>query len=139
LLAEDAFEGARHQAAIVDSLGDLAARARLQGLSARQILKLFEGLSDGKDRAMVRLIDQEVEEGFPTLRLAQDADNRQHLPALVAAVRARRAARVPAEVRALELRRAKVMDAKADFYVRHLLDRGRNVAKLPKPRRVTGV
>ena len=55
LLAADALETAPQQATMTEALGDKAARAQLQGLSAHRILRLNSKLSDIRDRAKVRL------------------------------------------------------------------------------------
>ena len=138
LLADGALEGPRQQATMTEALADQAARAQLAGLSARSVLAIYQTLSDVRDRAKVRLIEAEARNGFPTLKLAHEADHSERVTQLVVAVQERRKGRVPAEVQALQHRRANVMNIRTYLLVRHLLDKQRGVAKLSKPRRMVG-
>lgn len=79
-------------AALLDVSATAAAEARLKGLSARDVRKLFEASSDVRHRCVVLAIEQAYELGQVRVETDADGAELQHLQRLI---RARRAARVP--------------------------------------------
>lgn len=79
-------------AALLDVSATTAAEARLKGLSARDVRRLFEASSDVRDRHVVLAIESLYETGRVPVETDADGAELQHLQRLV---RARRAARVP--------------------------------------------